>query len=150
MSEKYYVIMEGEYSDKGVVGITTDLELAKAYCKVRNANYGYDCVEFWIWDEDGTELINDKNFIERSKSVATTFIYYIRGTINNGVVKWDNNTHGYGNLYFETVTDTTPKFIVRDGKELRAELHVYAEDEELADKIACDFLIKKNAEQAGL
>lgn len=145
---KYYVIMQGWYSDKGVVGITTDLELAKAYCKVHNAGnrsaFDYD---YWIHKEDGTELITDKSFITRAKSVASKFVFRFEAEVKGGAKRWSINSKYHD---MEETADTATKFILDEDCECEAELHVYTDNDELAEKIAYDFLAKKNAEECGL
>lgn len=50
----------------------------------------------------------------------------------------------------EETADTATKFILDEDCEREAELHVYTDNDELAEKIAYDFLAKKNAEEIGL
>ena len=50
----------------------------------------------------------------------------------------------------EETTDTSTQFVVDEDCEYEAELHVYTDNDELAEKIAYDFLAKKNAEECGL
>lgn len=146
MKTKYYVIMQGEYSDKGVVGITTDLELAKAYCKVKNAGaYGWD--GYWIYDEDGTEFITDKSFCERAKKVVEKIVYYAQAEIKGGAKRWS-----IGNKWdaTEETDDMTTKFVIGENDESFAKIHIYTSDENVAEKIAYDLIAKKNAEECGL
>lgn len=148
MNKKYYVIMQGWYSDKGVVGITTDLELAKAYCKVHNAGsrsaYDYD---YWIYKEDGLELITDKSFITRAKSVASKVVFEFEAEVKGGTKRWSIESKYHD---VEETANTATKFVLNKDCEYEAELHVYTDNDELAEKIAYDFLAKKNAEECGL
>lgn len=146
---KYYVIMSGEYSETGVVGITTDLELAEAFCKVSNAEWGYE--HFWIYDTDGTEFITDANFIQRATNVITKFVYRFEAEIIGGAKRWSIYDK-YGKCYqtTEETTDTGTKFIMDENNAYGATFHVYTDKQEIADKIAYDFLAKKNAEEIGL
>ena len=151
MKTKYYVIMQGEYSDKGVVGITTDLELAKAYCKVKNVGvHGWD--EYWIYDEDGTELITDKSFCERAKKVVEKIVYYAEAEIKGGVKRWSiGNKWGAEYIHAtEETDDMTTKFVIEKDNESFAKIHIYTSDENVAEKIAYDLIAKKNAEECGL
>ena len=141
---KYYVIMEGMYSDKGVVGITTSLDIAEAYCKVNNATYGGG--DYWIWDSDGTDLIADKTFIQRAKRIVTCFIYRVEYAIRGGAKRW----YIVGNACKSTreTDDTSLEF--EQKYETIAYLTVYADNSDVADKIAYDYIAKKNAEEIGL
>jgi len=140
------VIMQGEYSDKDIIGITTDLELAKAYCKVHNAE-GNDYYDYWVWDEEGTPLITDDNFKVAAEGIETAWVYNITATIKGGVMKWDTKyIYGHGIQQDERTESTAPKIITNKDNDLKGKLHVYAEKEEVADKIACDYLAKVNAE----
>lgn len=142
---KYYVIMDGEYSDMGVVGITTDLELAEAFCKVSNAEYGGE--NYWIYNTDGTEFITDTNFIQRASKVASKFVYNIEADFLGGAKRWSICRK---RSVAEETTDTATRFEVDENNAFKAKLHVYTDKEEVADKIAYDFLAKKNAEEIGL
>lgn len=143
---KVYVIMQGEYSDKEVIGVTHNLELAKAICKVHNVE-SEDYYDYWVWDEDGTLVYTDETFKKQAESIETAFVYNITATIKGGVVKWDtNHIYGYGIQQDERTESTAPKLITEKDNDLKGELHVYAEKEDAADKIACDYLAKVNAE----
>lgn len=143
---KYYVIMSGEYSETDVVGITTDLELAEAFCKVSNVEYGRK--HYWIYNTDGTEFITDTNFIQRASKIVSKFVYDIEASCFLRSAKmWC--ICGKRSVEEET-TDTTTRFYVDKNNAFKAKLHVYADKEEIADKIAYDFLAKKNAEENGL
>lgn len=142
---KYYVIMSGEYSETSVVGITTNLELAEAFCKVSNAEWSYE--HFWIYNTDGTEFITDTSFIQRASKVVAKFVYNINADFLGGAKRW--SICGKRSITEET-TDTATRFEVNKNNAFKARLYVYTDNEELADKIAYDFLAKKNAEEIGL
>ena len=143
---KVYVIMQGEYSDKEVVGISYNLELAKAICKVHNVESN-DYYDYWIWDEEGTLVYTDENFKVQAEGIETAFVYNITATIKGGVMKWDTSyIHMHGIQQDERTASTAPKIVAEKDNDLKGKLHVYAEDEAVADKIACDYLAKVNAE----
>lgn len=143
MSEKYFVIMVGEYSDTGVVGITTSLELAEAYCKVHNARYKGE--KYWIYDSDGTELITDTNYIEQAKKVKKAYVFKAYKWMQEGVLKWSGSS--IEEIYEETYGPATK---IKEISEREIEICIYMDDQKKANKIFEDYIAKLNAEEQGL
>ena len=144
MSEKYYVIMCGEYSDTGFVGITKDLKLAEAYCKVRNEQCK-SREEYWIWNSEGEELITDENIIKQAEKIEVAHIYELRLSENENGCSWKLSR---SRSRYEKTDSSAAKVIVVN--KLRRDLYVYTEDEEKAKKIMRDYIAKLNAEEQGL
>lgn len=143
MSEKYFVIMEGSYSDTSVVGVATNIEIAEAYCKVHNARYKGE--HYWVWDSDGMELITDANYIEQAKKIRTACVFRANKWKRNGVLKWSGNLK---NVIYEEVNGLAMK--IKEISEREIEIYIYTDSQKKANKIFRDYLAKLNAEEQGL
>lgn len=144
MSEKYYVIMEGEYSDKSVQGVTKDLELAKAYCKVHNErSHGED---YWVYDSEGFELITDKEFITEAQKISDVFVFTVCATIKGGYKRWKVRTAWEKGLRKEC----GQSMYIHEVDEFMKKIIVYTTDKNKAEKVAYDTVAKMNAEEIGL
>lgn len=144
MSEKYFVIMEGGYSSTCVVGVTTSLEIAEAYCRVHNAKYKGEY--YWVWDSDGTELITDTNYIEQAKKIKKAYVFRANKWKRNGVLKWSG--HLIKEIYEEA---EGPVIQIKETSfEREKEIYIYTEDQKKASKIFRDCIAKLNAEEQGL
>lgn len=126
---KVYVVTEGDYSDYHIVGVTTDLETAKAYCEVSTDRWyepkieEYDTKAFAdirtvkpyraTMEEDGTMTVEEEDRSSYEGAVEHQ-VYHMR--------RW-----GGVSTYYEVL--------------------VLAEDEQHARKIAADYIAEAKWEE---
>lgn len=127
--DEVYTIWVGEYSDREVIGIAYDKEIAEAYAKLHR---GY---------VDTTPIITDTNFITRANAMIREWTFDVRygqiETIRKRFVEPKDRK--------EEVEEINMTWLRRkDGKpSIEHRVRVYeVEDEERARKIASDKLMK--------
>lgn len=119
---KVYVVTEGDYSDYHIVGVTTDRETAKAYCKISAGD----------WYEPKVEEYDTKAFADIRTAKPYRVIMEEDGT---------TTTEEEDGFSYETAVEHQVQHIRRwAGKPSYYEVVVLAEDEQHARKIAADYI----------
>ena len=127
--DEVYTIWVGEYSDRDVIGIAYDKEIAKAYAKLHCGSV------------DTTPIITDTNFITRANAMIREWTFYVR----NGQISTTRKRFVEPKDRKEEVEEINMTWLRRkDGKpSIEHRVRVYeVEDEERARKIASDKLMK--------
>ena len=128
---KIYVITEGDHSDYHIVGVATDLEMAK---KIQNyinrEKWSYAEIEEYD-TEEWKQLVNDNRPI-----------YYVKETEDGGLYA-SQISYDYTDRY------KSANMIMTDS-DGRLKVYVLANDYKHALKIASDLFAKYKAEKEGL
>lgn len=126
---KVYVVTEGDYSDYHIVGVTTDLETAKAYCKISAGD----------WYEPKVEAYDTKDFADIRTAKPYRVIMEEDGT---------TTTEEEDGFSYESAVEHQVQHIRRwAGRPSYYEVVVLAEDKQHARKIAADYIAEAKWEE---
>lgn len=130
---KVYVIQEGCYSDRHIVGVTLNENIAEAYLKIHNTGDWYDDCNI-----EEYELLDDVNIITEADSFVKQYIIYIQ---NNNLASIKEECY---------VSPDTDKISYSFNNDFGMIIKVIEDSKEKALKIAYDLRAKKLAEKFGL
>ena len=126
---KVYVVTEGDYSGYHIVGVTTDLETAKTYCKISTGD----------WYEPKVEAYDTKDFVD----IRTVKPYRVIMEKDGTMTVEEEDRSSYESAVEHQVYHIGPHQKMTD----YYEVVVLAEDEQHARKIAADYIAEAKWEE---